>query len=337
MFAPEAATLLINAGFDPRNFPNNDPKIMIRFQDLLMRTQMRLEETFSEAIAVVGGDKRTILYDRGFLCAKPYFPTPDDFEEILRKHGWDEVMLRDRYDGVLHLVTAAKGAEPFYGYNNPARRETLQQARDMDDRSQAVWLGNPHLRVIDNSTDFAGKLNRVLREIQAILGIPVAKEIERKFKVLNPFSLSKIPVPYQVIDIEQFYLCDHTGQEVRVRRRSQINSGACYYKTIKFDTGSARTRLEIEDRITELEYYRSLINQRPDFYPVRKQRVCFLWKNQYFELDFFVEPIRYNGLTLLEIELTEENDIVSIPDWLGPVEEVTEDSQYKNSSLARHA
>jgi len=35
-------------------------------------------------------------------------------------------MLRDfRYDAVIHLVTAAHGAEEFYGYDNKARYEVF--------------------------------------------------------------------------------------------------------------------------------------------------------------------------------------------------------------------
>lgn len=61
----------------------------------------------------------------------------------------------------------------------------------------------------------------------------------------------------------------------------------------------------------------------------------FLYHNQYFELDIFVEPEWLKGLTLLEIELTEENDKVDIPPWLGKITEVTADPIYKNYHLAK--
>jgi len=38
----------------------------------------------------------------------------------------------NRYDAVLHLTTAAKGAESFYTKsNNAARRETIEEAREV--------------------------------------------------------------------------------------------------------------------------------------------------------------------------------------------------------------
>lgn len=44
--------------------------------------------------------------------------------------GMDEVSLRDgRYDGILHLVTAASGAEEHYSLdNNEARSESVEMA-----------------------------------------------------------------------------------------------------------------------------------------------------------------------------------------------------------------
>ena len=39
------------------------------------------------------------------------------------------VMMRDnRYDGILHMVTAADGASEFYGLSNEARYESASEA-----------------------------------------------------------------------------------------------------------------------------------------------------------------------------------------------------------------
>lgn len=68
---------------------------------------------------------------------------------------------------------------------------------------------------------------------------------------------------------------------------------------------------------------------------IQKNRYCFLWKNQYFELDIFISPKRLSGLSLLEIELTEENDKIEIPPFLKVIRDVTEDSEFTNHSLAK--
>ena len=52
----------------------------------------------------------------------------------------DRVMLSDsRYDQVIHMVTAAVGAEPFYQLdNNTTRSEGNEQARERDTKAGEV-------------------------------------------------------------------------------------------------------------------------------------------------------------------------------------------------------
>lgn len=70
---------------------------------------------------------------------------------------------------VLHLVTAADGAAAHYTTaNNAARTETAAEAVALDRRFHAAWGRHPALAraVVDNSTDFAGK---VRRSVDAVL------------------------------------------------------------------------------------------------------------------------------------------------------------------------
>ena len=41
------------------------------------------------------------------------------------------------------------------------REESLEKAREVDTDVMAVWTGTPHMRIIDNSTDFDTKLKRL--------------------------------------------------------------------------------------------------------------------------------------------------------------------------------
>ena len=52
----------------------------------------------------------------------------------------DRVMLSDsRYDQVIHMVTAAVGAGPFYQLdNNTTRSEGIEQARERDTKAGEV-------------------------------------------------------------------------------------------------------------------------------------------------------------------------------------------------------
>lgn len=61
-------------------------------------------------------------------------------------NGFNTVYLRDgRYDAIIHLVTAADGAEKYYTLDNcVARSETPELARLLDLNTQKAWLGHPH-------------------------------------------------------------------------------------------------------------------------------------------------------------------------------------------------
>ncbi len=89
--------------------------------------------------------------------------------EILKQRNpsWNEVDLRDnRYDQIIHMVTAALGAEQYYLLdNNLTRTETIDIARKVDERCAKAWIGHPYFDVIDNYTVFEMKIARVLHVI----------------------------------------------------------------------------------------------------------------------------------------------------------------------------
>lgn len=86
------------------------------------------------------------------------------FEKVLRTNGWNAVDLRDtRYHQVIHLITAADGAEEYYNTeDNPCRTEGVELARELDKKTAEAWIGHPYIDVIDNSTDFEAKMIRMI-------------------------------------------------------------------------------------------------------------------------------------------------------------------------------
>ena len=96
-----------------------------------------------------------ILYDRGVMDGQAY--TNDIvWQAILDETGWSTVHLRERrYEAVVHLVSAADGAEKFYSSaTNEARYETLKDAVDLDRRLIHAWVGHPHFHIIPNGSSF---------------------------------------------------------------------------------------------------------------------------------------------------------------------------------------
>lgn len=71
------------------------------------------------------------------------------------------------------MVTAADGAEAFYTLeNNATRSEDAASAISLDRKTQKAWSGHAHHYVFDNSTDFEGKLKRVVDRISKLVGLP---------------------------------------------------------------------------------------------------------------------------------------------------------------------
>jgi CYTH domain-containing protein len=255
-----------------------------------------------------------------------------EFTCVLEALGCNEVELRDNYDAVFHLVTAAKGAEKYYTTaNNTARTETVEQAAALDDKLIAAWTGHPHLRVIDNAMDFEDKLKRLMAEIRSFLGEPEPFEIERKFLIEFPdvSALERLP-NCQRVEIIQTYLAATNGEESRVRQRG-LDGNYIYFQTTKKKISGLK-RVEVERRLSKDEYLQLLMDADPDCRPIRKTRYCLTYDNQYFEIDVY--PF-WKDKAIMEIELNSGNEEIRFPDRIKVIREVTEDDSYKNAALAR--
>ena len=164
LFIAETATELISSGVAPWTLTSNEA-----YQNCQVRMQLEKEKIYEMAARSMKQEKVLIVCDRGALDNKVYMDD-DIFTRILQSLHTTEEELRNNYDAVFHLVTAAKGAEAFYTTaNNQARIETAEEAAAMDDKFIAAWTGHPHLRIIDNSTDFEDKMRRLIAEVNASL------------------------------------------------------------------------------------------------------------------------------------------------------------------------
>lgn len=326
LFVPETATELITGGVAPWTCGSN-----LDYQVCQIGLQMDKERIFEQAAKTMDCEKILIVCDRGMLDNKAYM-TELEFQQVLSFMKQNEVELRDSYDAVFHLVTAAKGAEEFYTTaNNTARTETVEEAAALDDKLISAWTGHPHLRVINNTSDFENKMKRLIAEISAFLGEPEPFEIERKFLVQYPDIkwLESIP-NCQRIEIIQTYLTAKEGEEVRVRQRG-MNGNYIYFQTTKKNVSDLK-RVEIERRLSKDEYLELLMEADPSKRQIRKTRYCLTYENQYFEIDIY--PF-WKDKAIVEIELSDENMEIMFPEQIKVIKEVTEDETYKNASLAK--
>lgn len=164
---PEAATMFFCHGNSLGDLGNDEFKLV--FQTQLLRTQLFLEDTFCK-LAEACPEKSVVLCDRGAMDGQAYM-SREMWVQMLSENGWNEDRLRDdRYDAVMHLVTAADGADSFYSFdNNHIRSETKDEAIDLDRRLRGCWAKHKHMHVFDNSTDFDGKINRLVQTFLEIV------------------------------------------------------------------------------------------------------------------------------------------------------------------------
>ena len=326
LFVPETATELISNGVAPWTCGSN-----YDYQKFQIKLQKVKEQIFEDASKTMKNDKILIVCDRGILDNKAYMKDAE-FKQILKENKTTEVKERDSYDAIFHLVSAAKGKEEVYTLaNNTARTETIEQAKEIDDKIISAWTGHPHLRIIDNSTDFEEKLEKLLKEISSFLGEPEPLEIERKYLIYFPNikELEKLPNCTKV-DITQTYLKSNDGTERRIRARG-INGDYVYYLTEKKKITGLK-RIEVERRLTQDEYISLLMEADTKLHSIHKTRYCLSENNQYFEIDVYPE---WDNQAIMEIELSDENEEIKIPSFIKVYKEVTDNDEYKNANMAK--
>ncbi len=170
--------------------------------------------------------------------------------------------------------------------------------------------------------------------VSEFLGIPAPLEIERKFVLAN-FHLELLLASggCRRVEITQHYLeSNEPNTEERIRKRVQ-GGVATYYRATKVLLRPG-VRSEREHPISADEYkrLRALVDRQAK--AILKDRYCFVHNDQYFELDLFRGE--FEGLAMLEIELTSEGQEVEIPASVGILKEVTADPRFSNRSLAYH-
>ena len=172
------------------------------------------------------------------------------------------------------------------------------------------------------------KLDILLKEVKAFLGVPKPLEIERKYLIEYPDTDYLMSLVCAKSEIEQSYMLGEEGK-FRLRKRG-VNGSYIYIKTVKTKI-SDTTREEVETRLTEAEY-NELFKNNACTGSIKKDRYCLMYNGTYYEIDVF--PF-WKKQAYLEVELLSENDEIKLPDFINVIREVTYDSRYKNSSLCR--
>lgn len=334
---PETASLLIGSGI---HFYELGPHT-IDFQENLLKTLLQIEDTINETVKFYHKEKKQnciVIYDRGAMDPVAYLKEND--WEILKQRNplWNEVDLRDnRYDQIVHMVTAAIGAEQFYMLdNNLARTESIEVARECDEKCAKAWIGHPYFDVIDNYTEFEMKIARVLQAVCTRIGLQLKGfdigNRKRKFLVKQVPDIMDFPKNYQDFNVIHNYLVSNSPKiQARIRKRGQSNVWSYTYTVrVKEDDQMIETRRQIDKREYAILYKTIDINH----YTVYKLRRCFEWSHRYFQLDIYEEPCnpKCRGLAILSTHSLDED--LLLPSFLSIDCEITSDLNYSMYNLS---
>jgi len=153
-------------------------------------------------------------------------------------------------------------------------------------------------------------------------------EIERKFLVTSDAFKAQATGSYEIM---QGYLCKEPGKTIRVRIRD--TRAFLTIKSSLLREGLAKFEWEKEIELADAKELMQIcmpgvIHKTRYIIPCKGERLEVKGERKW-EVDVFHG--RLDGLVLAEIELGDENEPVSLPDWIG--EEVTGQPQYYNANM----
>ncbi|CAJ0564344.1 unnamed protein product, partial [Mesorhabditis spiculigera] len=289
---PETATVLLGGGV---KFAELTTQQSYEFQKDLLKTLVRIEDVFFNQAALIADRNVLIICDRGAMDPSAYID-PVGWKKMLDECSFDQFSLReDRYNQVVHMVTAADGAEQFYTLsNNNTRKEGVVQAKNQDELTRQVWIGHPYVDIVDNTNckSFDDKILKLIEAVCYRIGISVGDRLHKNSKkrkwLVRAFDLSHFPKFEEFKVTHDYLLSDNNSIQVRIRTRTQ-NNRTTYTITSRHirNDETVETRMKINER----EYQRYLTMKDRGRATIHKQRRCFSYGNQYFNLDVYVEPL----------------------------------------------
>lgn len=163
LLVPEAATLLTRHGM---SFQDGE----VLYQRAILDFQRNVEKTYMRYAEDLGCDV-AVICDRGALDGAVYCGQAA-FEDIMVEVGIAREDLLTSYDGVLYLVSAAVGAADAYGKaSNETRRESLEEAAELEAATFACWKDHPNICVVDNEggKTFLAKMDEAVAGLMEML------------------------------------------------------------------------------------------------------------------------------------------------------------------------
>lgn len=339
---PEMASMTFSSGVTiiPSSFTEEDSR---KFTQSIIQAQIDMEKYF-ENLAATQRKRALIVTDRG-CCDNFAYTSDDNKEKILDSNNWSMNFLSgSRYDAVIHLVTAASGAEEFYTLdNNVARSENDEQARTLDVKIQKQWNGHPRFYVIDNKQKgFEVKIKRVLDIIGDLTGVCQKYNVIKKFLIHPSFDLTQIPPEIKFDKFHELHTFLLTNkpktQNYIFKRTYDSDPYPIYILVSRVIEEKYEKRLEKQRKMTEKAYFEAISSQRdPKFDHTKKSIVVFSAAIENAHNLYYIEKVSSKNSTFLILKVIRDSEHSSdniVPSFIPVIEDITENPKFFSMNFA---
>lgn len=300
-------------------------------------------ENYFENLAKLQTKDVLIVCDRG-ACDTFAYCSEEVKNAVLEKENWTiDFLNHHRYDKIIHMVTAAMGAQDFYGLDNNARYESAREGINIDRKIQEVWFTNPRYVIVDNSEKtFQCKISRVFNEIGDLVSLPTEKFV-RKFLLSSIFNEKDFPpgVFFAPYTESLVYLTSHTKNEISyLRQRNYMKSAKIIY-TLKTRTISDKLEKRIETgRQLSEQVYNEFLKQKDD----KKRSLfkeCFYFRMEdndnvsIYKLETFI--LKNKTFSILHLTSSSSGKVHKIPEFLEVIREVTNEKEFFTYKIAKQS
>ncbi|EGR34341.1 hypothetical protein IMG5_015480 [Ichthyophthirius multifiliis] len=338
---PEAVPLLVNGGgmLDIQNLEENQ---QIAFYKSLMIEQAQLEDTFL-GIAKLNNQNAIVLCERGLMDNSAYL-SHHLWQELLNQMNINEFTIRDqRYDCVVHLVTSADGAEDFYNKQNTnGRRESPQEAINLDRKIQLAWFAHSVYFKMENELKFDQKLQQLVQTVRKQVGLPVQlKKFNKRYLIQNEKEFTQI-MPKD-LKIQKFFIEDNfvkteiNSQDpeykfyIKIRRRGQESQYTYSWFQSEYRNGKQIGSQKKQLNFKEYLFMLSLCDKARQ--NLLKERICFMQNGLFYIIDTY-ENVK-EGFSILKVKVQDENQPHVVPNFVKIIRDVTHEKGYRSRILAK--
>lgn len=164
---PEAASMLIiNLGITPET-KGADIVLEPHFQQTLYHMQEALERTAEHIAHKIG--KTALILDKGRVDIAAHLQGgTDEYKRLFQRSHKDDY---GEYDLVLCLGLPEKNVYDMIRRNNAARRETYEQARQIEKKLHSAWQNHSNIAFISHTSGWEEKMHAVRSAIDTFLNL----------------------------------------------------------------------------------------------------------------------------------------------------------------------